>query len=176
MRWIGRPLNIQDRVPLNISARMDASRVLSLRIARIGGGRYLWLLISYYQVWYWVQRILTYDNPTRNLGEIVLIVKGPKLVVVLQFWLLVNWYRYCFEKALIVDEDRRYPGTVGFYYDTISKMATSASKMVVQQESPGYSHLPPSLLSHLSWNCVIRNKFCQFDEIGLGREWGVGTK
>ena len=36
-----------------------------------------------------------------------MIVKGPKLVVVLQFWLLVDWYR--FEKALIVnDEDQRY--------------------------------------------------------------------
>ena len=39
MRWIGRPEKIQDRVPLNISARMDASRVLSLRVARIGGGK-----------------------------------------------------------------------------------------------------------------------------------------
>ena len=94
--------------------------------------------------------LLTYDNPTRKLGEIILIVKGPKLVVVLQFWLLVDWYRYCFEKALIVDdEDRRYPEMVGFYYDTISKRATSTSKMVVQQESPGYSHLQPSLLPHL---------------------------
>ena len=151
MRWIGRPEKIQDRVPLNISARMDASRVLSLRIARIGGGRYLWM-------WMWmirgVQRkkrvfLLTYDNPTRKLGEIILMVKGPKLVVVLQFWLLVDWYR--FEKALIVDEDRcyYYPETVGLFYDTISKMATSTSKMVVQQESPGYSHLQPSLLPHL---------------------------
>ena len=60
-----------------------------------------------------MQRILTCDNPTRKLGEIVLMVKGPKLVVVLQFWLLVDWYRYCFEKALIVDEDRRCPETVG---------------------------------------------------------------
>ena len=35
MRWIGSPLNIQDRVPLDSSARMDASRVLSLRVVRI---------------------------------------------------------------------------------------------------------------------------------------------
>ena len=46
------------------------------------------------------------------------------LVEILQFWLLVDWYQYCFEKALIVDEDRRYPETVGLYYDTISKRAT----------------------------------------------------
>ena len=105
---------------------MDASRVLSLRIARIGGGRYLWMWISYYQVRYGVQRILTYDNPTRKLGEIVLIVKGPKLVVIF-----------------------RYLETVGLYYDTISKKAISTSKMVVQQESPGYPHLQPSLLPHL---------------------------
>ena len=151
MKWIGRPLNIQDRVPLNISARMDASRVLSLRIVRKGGGKYLWMWISYHQVRYGVQRILTYDNPTRKLVEIVLIVKGPKLVVIFQFWLLVDWYRrYCFEKALIVDdEDRRYLETVGLYYDTISKKAISTSKMVVQQESPGYPHLQPSLLPHL---------------------------
>ena len=101
---------------------------------------------------YGVQRrrrvLLTYDNPTRKLGEIVLIVKGPKLVVIFQFWLLVDWYRrYCFEKALIVDDEhRRFPEMVGLYYDTISKMATSTSKMVVQQESLGYSHLQPSLL------------------------------
>ena len=97
-----------------------------------------------------MQRILTCDNPTRKLGEIVFIVKGPKLVENLQFWLLVDWYRYCFEKALIFDEDRRYPETVGLYYDTILKKATSTSKMVDQQASPGYSHLPPSLLPHLS--------------------------
>ena len=110
MRWIGRPLNIQDRVPLNNSARMDASRVLSLRIKRTGGGRYLWMWISYYGVRVWgAKNLLTYDNPTRKLGEIVLMVKGPKLVVILQFWLLVDWNRrYCFEKALIVDEDRCY--------------------------------------------------------------------
>ena len=91
--------------------------------------------------------MLTYDNPTRKLGEIVLIVKGPKLIVVLQFWLMVDWNRrYCFEKVLIIDEDRCYPETVGLYYDTISKMATSTSKMVVQQESLGNSHLQPSLL------------------------------
>ena len=82
--------------------------------------------------------LLTYDNPTRKHGEIVLMVKGPKLVVVLQFWLLVDWNRrHCFEKALVVDEDQCYPETVGLYYDTISKRATSTSKMVVQQESPG---------------------------------------
>ena len=131
---------------------MDASRVLSLRIARIGGGRYLWIWISYYGVRVWgAKNLLTYDNPTRKLGEIALIVKGPKLVVILQFWLKVDWYRrYCFEKALIFDEDRRYPETVGLYYDTILKKATSTSKMVDQQASPGYSHLPPSLLPHLS--------------------------
>ena len=49
MRWIGRLEKIQDRVPLNISARMDASRVLLLRVARIGGGRYLWM-------WMWMIR------------------------------------------------------------------------------------------------------------------------
>ena len=103
------------------------------------------------------KNLLTYDNPTRKLGEIVLMVKGPKLVVALQFWLMVDWNRrYCFEKALIVDEDRRYPETVGMsfglYYDTILKKATSMSTMVVQQESPGYqpySRLQPSLLPHL---------------------------
>ena len=90
------------------------------------------------------KKLLTYDNPTRKLGEIILIVK------ILQFWLMVDWNRrYCFEKVLIIDEDRCYPETVGLYYDTISKMATSTSKMVVQQESPGYqpySRLQPSLL------------------------------
>ena len=65
--------------------------------------------MSYYQVRVWgAKNLLTYDNPTRKLGEIILIVKGSKLVVILQFWLKVDWYRYCFEKALIVDEDRCY--------------------------------------------------------------------
>ena len=50
---------------------------------------------------------------------------------------------------IVDDEDRRYPETVGLYYDTNSKKATSTSNMVVQQKSPGYSHLQPSLLPHL---------------------------
>jgi hypothetical protein len=76
----------------------------------------------------------------------------------------VNWYRHCLfrlEKALIVDEDRRYPVTAevfeikvafDFYYDTILKGATSKSKMVVQPEPPEYEpypHRQPSLLPHL---------------------------
>ena len=105
---------------------MDALRVLSLMIARIGGGRYLWMWISYYGVRVWgAKNLLTYDNPTRKLGEIILIVKGPKLVEILQFWSTVDWYRrYCFEKALVFDEDRRYPETAVLYYDTILKKAT----------------------------------------------------
>ena len=81
-------------------------------------------------------------------------MKGPKLVGILQFWLMVNWHRYCLfrlEKVLVAVEDLRYPATVefGLYYDTISKWATS--KIVVQQEPPGYKPYLrlPSLLPHL---------------------------
>lgn len=77
-------------------------------------------------------------------------MKGPKLVGILQFWLMVNWHRYCLFQleVLVAVEDLRYPVKVefGLYCDTISKWATS--KIVVQQEPPGYEsclHLQPSL-------------------------------
>ena len=112
----------------------------------------------------WGAKLLTYDNPTRKLGEIILIVK------ILQFWLMVDWNRrYCFEKTFIDDdEDRRYPETVGLYYDTIFKRATSTSKMVVQQESPGYqpySHLQPSLLPRLILLLLPLLKLCHREQV-----------
>ena len=107
------------------------------------------------------EELLTYDNPTRRLGTKFLTMKGPKLVCsFVIFELLVNWYQHCsFRLEMlwtpqIVVEDRRTMRVFGIDADdTISKRATSKSKMVVQQPPPGYEpypHRQPSLLPYFA--------------------------
>ena len=67
------------------------------------------------EVWGKGEELLTDDSPTRRLGRIFLMVKGPKLEYVFVVF-LVNWYHHRLEKALwipqVVVEDHRYPVTV----------------------------------------------------------------
>ena len=159
MRWIGRPLNIQDRVPLNISARMDASRVLSLRIKRIGGGRYLW-------VWKWLisgvkrkKRVYLHTiTPPENWGPFTIKIISPSSLWFYSSGYIVLRRRWLLMMRIDATQRRLVFTTIPFRKRPHQRPRWSSNKSLLSIPifSRVYYHIP--FFFYLSWNCVVKEQ------------------